>query len=82
VEGFEVPVHHSITQPVLVGGAPREFAIINATISVSLVVGLGSLLGIPIGLILHSVAVKLAKKDPLFLDTFRRHIKQKSYYEA
>jgi len=82
MEGFEVPVHHSLTQPVLVGGAPREFAILNATITVAIVVGLKSLIGIPIGILIHTVAVKLAKEDPLFLDTFRRHITLKSFYES
>lgn len=82
MEGFEVPVHQSLTQPVLVGGAPREFAILNATITFAIVLGIRSLLGIPIGLFLHALAVALAKQDPYFLDTFRRHLTLKHFYEA
>ena len=33
VEGFEVPVHQALTQPILLGGAPRGVAIINGTLA-------------------------------------------------
>jgi type IV secretion system protein VirB3 len=77
MEGFTVPVHRSLTQPILLGGAPREFAILNGTLGTALLFGLHSLIGVPVCLVLHVVAVALAKKDPQFLDTFRRHINHK-----
>ena len=39
IEGFEIPLHIALTQPVLMGGAPRTFAILNGTLA--LVVGHG-----------------------------------------
>lgn len=80
MEGFSVPVHRSLTQPILLGGAPREFAILNGTIGAALLLGLHSYLGVPICIALHGVAVALTKQDPSFLDTFRRHINHKPYY--
>jgi type IV secretory pathway TrbD component len=80
MEGFSVPVHRSLTQPILLGGAPREFAILNGTLAAALLFGLHSLLGLPICLVLHAGAVALAKQDPQFLDTFKRHINHKPYY--
>ena len=68
MEGFTVPVHRSLTQPILLGGAPREFAILNGTLGTALLFGLHSLIGVPVCLVLHVVAVALAKKDPQFLD--------------
>ncbi len=82
MEEFQVAIHRSLTQPILIGGAPREFAILNLTIGAALVFGLHSLLGVPLVLVLHGTAVLLAKRDPYFLDTFKRHINHKPFYDA
>jgi len=31
IPGFVTPVHRALTQPVLMGGAPRSIAIVNGT---------------------------------------------------
>ena len=80
MEGFNVPIHRSLTQPILLGGAPREFAILNGTFGAALLFGMHSFLGVPLCILVHIVAVGLARHDPLFLDTFRRHINHKPYY--
>jgi len=80
MEGFTVPIHRSVTQPVLLGGAPREFAILNCTLSSMIVLSLHSLLGIPIGIGIHMLGAFLAKNDPQFLETFKRHLHHKRYY--
>ena len=43
--GFEVPLHRSPTEPILMGGAPRTVAIANGTLAAA--VGLGLQLWIP-----------------------------------
>ena len=82
MEGFVVPIHRSLTQPILIGGVPREFAILNGAVSSVLLFGLHSVLGIPLFLILHATAYLLARSDPYFLDTFRRHINHAHYYDV
>ena len=81
-EEYQYPIHRALTQPILIGGAPREFAILNGTVGAALLFGLHSILGVPLVIILHTVAVMLTKHDPLFLDTFKRHLNLKPYYEA
>ena len=39
-EGYEVPIHISLTVPILLGGAPRGLAIINGTLSAAFGLGL------------------------------------------
>ena len=82
VEGFEVPLHRSLTEPILLGGAPRSIAIVNGTLAAA--VGIGMQLWLP-GLALfvigHTLAVWGAKLDPQFMDVFARHMKHKSYLE-
>jgi type IV secretion system protein TrbD len=78
VTGFEVPVHRSLTEPVLLGGAPRTVAIANGTLAAA--VGLGLQLWLP-GLLLwivgHTLAVWGARMDAQFMVVFARHIKHR-----
>ena len=54
--GFEVPLHRSLTEPILMGGAPRTVAIANGTLAAA--VGLGLQLWIP-GVVLWIVGHSL-----------------------
>lgn len=80
VPGFTVSVHRALTEPILLGGAPRAVAILNGTLAAA--VGLGLRLWIA-GLILwvigHAVAVWAARHDPLFPDVARRHLRIPSH---
>lgn len=83
IEGYEVPLHLSLTQPILMMGVPRTFAIINSTLT--MVVGMGLKLwwlGFPVGILIHLAAVVMTKRDPLWFDIFRQHLRQPSYLES
>ena len=79
-EGFAAPVHRALTEPILLGGAPRAVAIFNGTVAAAL--GLGLRLWIA-GLLLwalgHAAAVWAAKRDPLFVEVARRHLRIPTY---
>lgn len=83
VEGFEAPVHRSLTEPILLGGAPRAVAIVNGTVAAALGLGLQQWLA---GLILwmagHTLAVVAAKRDPDFATVLARHLRQRSHWEC
>ena len=76
IAGFAAPVHRSLTEPILLAGAPRAVAILNGTVSAAL--GLGLRLWIA-GLVLwavgHMAAVWAAKRDPEFVEVARRHVR-------
>ncbi|MGJ8477091.1 MULTISPECIES: VirB3 family type IV secretion system protein [Sphingobium] len=79
-EGFEVPIHASLTVPILLGGAPRSLAIMNGTLAAAFGLGLQQwLAGIAIWAIGHSLAVFIARHDPDFVPVIMRHIRQKGY---
>ncbi len=65
VPGFTVPVHRALSEPILLGGAPRAIAILNGTLAGA--VGLG----LRLWLIGHFAAVWAAKRDPLFVGVAR-----------
>ena len=41
IPGFEAPVHRALTEPILLGGAPRAVAILNGTLSAAIGLGCG-----------------------------------------
>ncbi len=80
---YATPVHRSLTQPILMAGAPRAVAIVNGTLAAAL--GLGLRLwaaGLVIGIIGHALAVWAARHDPDFIDVARRHLRLPSYFDA
>ena len=83
ISGFEVPLHRSLTEALLLGGAPRAVAIVNGTLAAALGIGMQLwLLGLIFGIVGHALAVWGAKLDPQFLDVFARHVKHRSFLDA
>jgi len=79
-EGFAIPLHRSLTEPILMGGAPRTAAIMNGTIAAAFGLGLQLwALGIIYYFASHTLCVFLAGRDPQFMDVLVRHIKHKAY---
>ena len=79
-EGYEVPLHRSLTEPILLGGAPRTVAIANGTLAAAIGLGLQLwLAGLAVWAIGHAAAVYAAKRDPQFMAVLMRHLKQKVF---
>jgi type IV secretion system protein VirB3 len=80
IEGFDIPLHRSLTEPILLAGAPRAIAIVNGTIAAALGLGLRLwLAGLLLWVVGHSIAVFAAKRDPDFAEVLRRHLRHKAY---
>ena len=79
-EGYEVPLHRSLTEPILMAGAPRAAAIAIGTLAAALALGLR--LWIP-GLLLwvlgHSAAVFVARADPDFMIVAARSVRHREH---
>lgn len=82
MDGYEIPVHRSLTEQILLGGVPRAVAILNGTICAAFAIGLHSFYVVPFCLMLHAAAMVMTKRDPQFFDAFKRHIKHKGYYST
>jgi type IV secretion system protein VirB3 len=81
-EGYQIELFTALTQPILLGGAPRTFAILNGvmTVLISLPLSL-PWLGIPLGIAAHSMAVFLTKRDSYFFEILLRHLRQRPYWD-
>ena len=76
VGGFFAPVHRALTEPILLGGAPRSIAILNGTLAAALGLGLRLwLVGLGLWALGHFAAVWAAKRDPQFVDVVRKHLR-------
>ena len=76
--GYQVPLHRALTEPVLIAGAPRGFAILNGTLAAAIGLGLRIwIAGLLIWITGHVVAVWVTRKDPEFLTVLSRHARHK-----
>ena len=79
-DGYRVPVHRSLSDPILLGGAPRGLAIAIGTLAAALGIGLQLFVpGLLIWALGHGAAVTAAKRDPDFVPVATRHLKHKAY---
>ena len=80
-EGFEVPIHRALAEPILLGGAPRGPAILAGTLAAALGLGLQQwIAGLAVWLLAHSLLVFAARRDPDFAPILARHLRQKSSF--
>ena len=81
--GFYAPVHRALTDPILLGGAPRALAIANGTLAGA--IGLGLRLWL-VGLLFWGfgqiLGVWAARRDPQFVDVARRHVVLPTYLRS
>jgi len=76
IPGFMAPVHRALTEPILLGGAPRAVAIANGTLAAAIGLGLRLwIAGLVIWAIGHAAAVWAAKRDAQFVEVARRHLR-------
>jgi type IV secretion system protein VirB3 len=81
IAGFQAPVHRALTEPLLLGGAPRAVVIVNGTLAAAIGLGLRLLLaGAALWLVGHLAAVWATRRDPAFVDVVRRHLRYPQHF--
>jgi type IV secretion system protein VirB3 len=79
-DGFELVLHRSLTEQILIGGAPRAAAILIGTLAAVLALGLRLwIAGLILWIVGHALAVWLAKRDPAFVEVAVRHLKHRTW---
>ena len=82
-DGYAIVLHTSLTRPLLLGGVPRTFAILNATIAAAIAFGLQQpLIGLPLWAIVQSAGAYASARDPWFLDTWPRALAKPSFFSV
>ncbi|NTW15843.1 MAG: conjugal transfer protein [Syntrophaceae bacterium] len=74
-DGYELPVHRSLTETILLGGVPRTPSILLWTIATALGFGLQQIWVLPVAIVIHLALVVMTRKDPCFFEVFIRALK-------
>jgi type IV secretion system protein VirB3 len=81
IVGFQAPVHRALTEPLLLGGAPRTVVIVNGTLAAAIGLGLRLwLAGAALWLMGHLAAMWATRRDPAFVDVVRRHLRYPQHF--
>ncbi|MGE0630697.1 VirB3 family type IV secretion system protein [Pseudorhodoplanes sp.] len=81
IAGFFAPVHRALTDPILLGGAPRSVAIANGTLAAAVSLGLRLwLIGIILWAAGHFAAVWATRRDSQFVEVVRRHLRYPAHF--
>lgn len=81
--GYLAPVHRALTEPILLGGAPRALALVNGTLAAALGLGLRLwVLGFAVWIVGHGLSVWAARQDPDFVEVVRRHLRIPAFLEV
>ncbi len=80
-EGFEVPLHRALTEPILLAGVPRQLAILNGTLAAAIGLGLQQwIMGIVLWVAVQGMGALLARYDPAFPEVLARHLRHRSHH--
>ena len=82
-EGYCIPLRTSLTRPLLLGGVPRTFAILNATVAAAIAFGLQQpLIGLPLWILIQSAGAYATARDPWFLETWPRAMAKPAFFNV
>ncbi|MGD9968205.1 MAG: VirB3 family type IV secretion system protein [Hyphomonadaceae bacterium] len=82
-DGFYIALRTSLTRPLLLGGVPRTFAILNATVAAAIAFGLQQpLIGLPLWLVIQSAGAYASARDPWFLETWPRAMAKPAFFNV
>jgi type IV secretory pathway TrbD component len=82
-EGWDLPLTQGLSEPVLLAGMPRDYAILMGTIA--LVLGLALRiwwLGVLWWGVAHALGVFVARADKRFFEVLRRHLARPGHLDA
>ncbi len=80
VAGFAVPLHRSLTEPILLGGVPRALAITIGTLAAAVGIGLQLwLAGLALWIVGHTATAWLTRTEPQFVGVFARHLRLRAH---
>lgn len=83
IEGFGIPVHRALTEPILLGGAPRAVAMLNGTLAAAVGLGLQQwIAGLGLFVAGHTLGVFATRRDPDFLPVLARHLRQRGWWRC
>lgn len=85
LRAWEVPVHESLNRPILMFGMEQRFALLAiyfvfSTVMLSRFNWKAIVFAVVCWVAMHATGVWLAKRDPFFVDVYKRSLTYQDYY--
>jgi type IV secretory pathway TrbD component len=77
----EYPVFRSLIFPTLLFGMPRKLALVLATATMAVALGLGQIWFVPLSVVIAVIFYFISKDDPYFFDIYLETIKLPEVYD-
>lgn len=81
-EGYYVPIHKSLVDPLLIGGIPRNLCLMLWSCGMAIGVMLKMYWFFIIVIAIHLLVLKMTKHDPDYFATVLNHIHDKHFFEV
>jgi type IV secretion system protein TrbD len=79
---FELPFYRSMSEQILLLGAPKSVLIANGFVLLLFIVDFNFWYIIPISVLVHFSCIYLSKNDDQFFDCLREYVNKKNYYNT
>ncbi len=79
---YDLPFYRSLTEKILMFGAPRGVILANALVAVLFLMDFHFWQIIPICIVVHCGCIYVCKSDDQFFDALRSYISKKNYYST
>ena len=77
---YHLPFYRSLTEHILVLGAPRSVLVVNAIITFIFVMRFHFLYFLAFSVVIHLLCIYISKDDALFFDCACQYFKRRNYY--
>jgi type IV secretion system protein TrbD len=81
-DGFRVPIHRSLIDPLMMGGIPRHIALLNGFVTLIVVMGAHNLWMLPLGIMSHVILATLHRRDKHILGVIKANLSRPSYLRS
>ena len=78
--GFQLPLYRSLTEQILIAGAPKSVIVVNSMVMAIFILSLHFFWILPLNLIIHYGAIYLTKQDDQLFDCLLKYTRSKNYY--
>ena len=79
---MKTPMLQGGLKRIMLGGIPRNIAILEGTIAACCIFGLNNIWAIPVMIIVHFLLVHLYSKDEYYLEILFQHIQEDDYLDV
>lgn len=78
--GYRLPLYRSLTEKLLLAGAPKNVIVINAMLAAIFIIPFSFFWILPINLLVYSGSIYFTQKDDHFFECLVRYVRKKDFY--